>query len=206
MTNSTDGTGRVDDTIRIGGLMENAARAAAPVVRGVEDAQLGLPTPCAEYDVRALLNHLLHVVIGFQALAAKGTADFSTTPDYVAEGGWRDRFTAETRKLAGAWARPGTLEGVSGGFGMPQLTVAHMVLGDMTVHAWDLARATGQDFTPDGPALAELAPAFAELAPMARRMKVFGEPVPVPEGTPAFETLLAATGRAPDWSPRPANA
>jgi uncharacterized protein (TIGR03086 family) len=190
-------------TNEISGLLEGAAREARPVVRGVRDEQLGDPTPCSEYDVRALLNHLFHVVVSFQALAAKGTADFTTTPDHLGSGGadWRARFEEETARLVEAWSAPGALEGTSQGMGLPQRTVGGMVLGDLTVHAWDLARATGQDFTPYEPSLPVLVEGWRELAPMGRKMNVFGEPFPVPEDASPFVELLALSGRDPGWHP-----
>ncbi|OEU88874.1 hypothetical protein DB35_21910 [Streptomyces abyssalis] len=189
-------------TNEISGLLEGAARAARPVVRGVREGQLGAPTPCSEYDVRALLDHLMHVVVSFQALAAKGTADFSTTPGYVGGGSdWRARFDEETARLVDAWAAPGALEGTSQGMGLPQRTVGGMVLGDLTVHAWDLARATGQDFTPYEPSLPVLLEGWRELAPMGRKMNVFGEPFPVPDDASLFDELLALSGRDPGWCP-----
>lgn len=183
------------------GLLEGAARRARPVVREVEDGLLGAPTPCAEYDVRALLNHLLLVVVNFQALAVRESADFSATPDYVGEGGWRTRFEEETARLVEVWSAPGALEGTSPGMGLPQRTVGGMVLGDLTVHAWDLARATGREYAPYGPGVPLLEESLGALAPTARRMKVFGEPFPLPDGASAFERVLAVTGRDPGWSP-----
>ncbi|MFF8285633.1 TIGR03086 family metal-binding protein [Streptomyces albus] len=181
-------------------LMDSAARATEPVIRGIADDQLSAPTPCAEYDVHALLNHLFHVVVSFQGLAAKEPADFSTTPEYVT-GDWRSRFGEETVKLVEAWSAPDALEGVSPGMGLPQRTVAHMVIGDVVVHGWDLARATGQEYRPDMAALGEIRPAFEEIGPMARKAGVFGEEVPVPPEATPFEKLLAGTGRDPHWSP-----
>ncbi|QNE79336.1 TIGR03086 family protein [Streptomyces finlayi] len=178
-----------------------AARAQAlPVVAGIDDERLGDPTPCSEYDVRALLNHLFHVVVNFQALAAKQPTDFGLTPDVVT-GDWRGAFARETGQLVTAWDASGAEDGVAGAMGLPARTVGLMVLGDLTVHAWDLARATGQDFLPAGAAVDEAGPAFAALAPQAREGKMFGEPVPVPAGASAFEQLLALTGRDPGWRP-----
>ncbi|HBF83828.1 MAG TPA: TIGR03086 family protein, partial [Streptomyces sp.] len=56
---------------KISELLDAAAARTCPVVRAVDDAQLTAPTPCGEYDVRALLNHLFQVVTNFQALAAR---------------------------------------------------------------------------------------------------------------------------------------
>lgn len=170
---NTQGVGRpyrraMTNTIR--DLLESAAQRAVPVVRGITDERLADPTPCSEYDVRALTDHLIQVVINFQALAAKKNADFGSVPHYTDDAGdWRARFADETATLVKAWAAPGAEEGTSGTMGLPARTVGHMVLGDLTVHAWDLARATGQEFTPDPAVVGEIGPALAEMAPMARK-------------------------------------
>ncbi|MEU1864446.1 TIGR03086 family metal-binding protein [Streptomyces gardneri] len=182
---------------RIGDLLRSAAAHAEPLVGATTDESLGARTPCAEYDVRALLNHLFAVVVNFQALAAKESADFSETPDRLAEDGWRERFSVETGKLVTAWSAPGAEEGTSGAMGLPARTVGSMVLLDLTVHAWDLARATGRGFEPDPAVVAGLAEEVESMAPMARKMNVFGESVDLPEGASAFERLLAVTGRDP---------
>ncbi|NEE55097.1 TIGR03086 family protein, partial [Streptomyces sp. SID8455] len=93
-------------TQTISELLEAAADRALPVVRGIDDGQLDRRTPCAEYDVRALVNHLFQVVVNFQALAAREEADFSQEPDFVT-GDWRGRFGAETARLVEAWGVPG---------------------------------------------------------------------------------------------------
>ncbi|MFE8914667.1 TIGR03086 family metal-binding protein [Streptomyces globisporus] len=187
-------------TQTIGELLETAAGRALPVVRGIDDGQLAARTPCAEYDVRALLNHLFLVVVNFQALAAREDVDFGREPEFVT-GDWRGRFGDETARLVKAWSVPGVEEGTTGQMGLPARTVGLMVLGDLTVHAWDLARATGTDFVPEPSVLDEVGPGLAAMAPQAREMKVFGEPFPVPESATAFERLLAVTGRDPGWTP-----
>ncbi|MGW7365074.1 TIGR03086 family metal-binding protein [Streptomyces sp. NPDC054841] len=182
-------------------LLEATTARAVPVVRGVTAADLTAPTPCPEYDVRALINHLLLVIVNFRALAAKKDSDFSTTPDRTA-GDWQGLFEDETARLVTAWAEPGAEEGTAGSLGLPARTVGHMVLGDLTVHLWDLARATGQDYDPDPEVVAELGPAVEEMAPMARQWGAFGEAVSVPADASPFARVLATTGRDPGWSPR----
>ncbi|MEV2256818.1 TIGR03086 family metal-binding protein [Streptomyces sp. NPDC050147] len=191
----------------IADLLKAATAHAVPVVRAIPEDRLTAPTPCAEYDVKALVNHLLQVVVQFQALAAKQNADFSESPDYVAESpgpDWRDRFADEAGKLVAAWAAPGADEGTTGAMDMPARTVGCMALLDLTVHAWDLARATGQEYEPapeSSGVVAALREAVAGLGPTARKMGVFGEPLPVPEGASELERLLAETGRDPRWTP-----
>lgn len=211
----------------IADLLKAATAHAVPVVRAIPEDRLTAPTPCAEYDVKALVNHLLQVVVQFQALAAKQDAEFGETPDLVADSrdsgsdsdsgsgsgsdsgpasDWRDRFADEAAKLVAAWAAPGADEGTTGAMDMPARTVGCMALLDLTVHAWDLARATGQEYEPapeSSGVVAALREAVAGLAPTARKMGVFGEPVAVPEGASELERLLAETGRDPRWTPQP---
>lgn len=186
----------------IPGVLKSAAAVARPVVEGVTEARFGDPTPCAEYDVKELLNHLFLVVTNFQALAKGGTADFSTTPDRLT-GDWRGEFGAETERLVEAWSAPEALEGVSAGMGLPQPVVAKMILLDLTIHAWDLARATGRDFTPDPRAVSVLLGFLGDMAPMARANGVFGEEVEVGDDATDFERLLGGSGRDPQWKGRP---
>ncbi|MFC8076186.1 TIGR03086 family metal-binding protein [Streptomyces sp. NPDC057307] len=185
---------------KISTLIETAAADALPVLRGVRDDQLTLPTPCAEYDVHGLLDHLFQVITNFQALAAKGESDFGAAAERLADDR-RERFAAEIAELIKAWDAPGAEDGLTGGMNMPARTVGAMALGDLVVHSWDLARATGQPYEPDAVVVAMLNDEFTALAPTARKMGVFGEPFPVGEDAPPFESLLAETGRDPAWRP-----
>ncbi|MFJ8002130.1 hypothetical protein ACIQ7D_34335 [Streptomyces sp. NPDC096310] len=99
-----------------------------------------------------------------------------------------------------AWGAPGAEEGTSGATGLPARTVGSMVPRDLTVHAWDLARATGQPYEPEAALVGVLVAEFGALAPTARRMGMSGEPVA--EGAAPFDVLLALTGRGPGWTPQ----
>ncbi|MGW3724362.1 TIGR03086 family metal-binding protein [Streptomyces sp. NPDC000851] len=189
----------------LGDLLARARERAVPVVRAVPDELLAAPTPCADYDVKSLVNHLFHVVVEFQKLAAKGESDFSSTPDRVGAGpDWRERFADETDELVAAWAAPGAEDGTAGAWQMPARLVGSMALLDLTVHVWDLAQAIGREYPVDEAAEAvveQLTGTVAELAPTARATGVFADPVAVTETASAFERLLAQTGRDPHWTP-----
>lgn len=185
---------------KISTLLEAAADDAMPVLRGVRDDQLTLPTPCAEYDVHGLLDHLFQVITNFQLLAGKGESDFAAAPERLGDDR-RERFAAEIARLIEAWAAPGAETGVTGAMSMPARTVGAMALGDLAVHTWDLARATGQTYEPDAAVVRMLGVEFMALAPTARSMNMFGEPFPVDGDVTAFESLLAETGRDPGWRP-----
>ncbi|WP_320067376.1 TIGR03086 family metal-binding protein [Micromonospora sp. RTGN7] len=180
-------------------LLAEAAPRAVAVVRAIRDDQLDLPTPCADYSVRDLLHHLYQVVVNFKELAAKRPAKWDKT-DLLTDG-WRDRFAAETERLIEAWADPAALEGVSPRVGLPRETVGEMGLIDLTVHAWDLARATGQPFeaAPDATAVAH---AFMDrMGDTGQRMGAFAAPVDAPPNSSPFDRALARLGRHPAWSP-----
>ncbi|MFH8566881.1 TIGR03086 family metal-binding protein [Streptomyces sp. NPDC017993] len=208
----TDITGMTDEERRTPGreerpapiseLLDAAAGAALPVLCEVSDDELGQRTPCTEYDVRSLINHLFQVVVAFQTLAGKKEVDFRHTPDRIAEFGarWPDRFAEESARLVEAWAAPGAEEGLTGGMNLPARTVGRMALLDLTVHAWDVARAIGRPYTPAPGCVPELRQLAADMGPTARKMQVFGEPVAVPEGASELDELLAATGRDPGWT------
>lgn len=180
-------------------LLATAAPRTVAVVRGIADDQLDLPTPCAEYTVRDLLNHLFEVVVNFQGLAAKRPTTWADKPDHLGDG-WRDRFEIETRRLIDAWSEPASMEGVSPGMGLPQETVGGMALLDLTVHGWDLAVATGQPYEPAPEAVDALRELVEQLGPLPRKMGVFAEVVPTSPGLPDVHRLLAATGRDPAWT------
>ncbi|WP_329520325.1 TIGR03086 family metal-binding protein [Spirillospora sp. NBC_01491] len=186
-------------------LMVPAADGVARIVRGVPDGRLGSPTPCPDWDVRALLNHLILWT------GRAGTAARKQPPpapgedhDFTAEPGWAERFAVQARETAEAWTDPAAWEGdtsLSGGGGMSAAYIGGIVFGEFVLHGWDLAVATGQH--PDLPAdLVEAA--HRQLVPtaaMAREYAVFGPEVPVPEESPQLDRLLGLSGRDPDWKP-----
>lgn len=181
-------------TTEISQLLAAAAARTVPVMQGIREDQFDAPTPCAEFRVRDLVNHLYLVVVNFQDLAARRPADFSATPDRL-QGDWRAAFAEETERLTAAWADPAALEGVSPGMGLPQPTVGKMALLDVAVHGWDLAAATGQPYQPAPAVVAALQPFAEQMAPQARAMGVFGEPAEAAPDAGHFERLLALTGR-----------
>ncbi|MFC4061051.1 TIGR03086 family metal-binding protein [Planomonospora corallina] len=174
-------------------MLSRAADRTIGVVRGIRDDQLGLPTPCAEYDVRALLGHLSWVAAMMAALARKEPVPpADTEPAALQE---------RVRDMVAAWADPAAFEGESPMMGFPMTVVFQMGLGDLVVHGWDLARATGQDYEVDAETTEAMLVYVEQMAPMARQNGVFGEEVAVPAGAPPFERMLGLSGRDPAWKP-----
>lgn len=184
-----------------------ATDALADLVRGVRDDQLGHPTPCPEYAVADLLDHIGGLAIAFRWAATKSAPPGGATPTADGsqlEAGWRDRIAAELDALAQAWRDPAAYGGMTmaGPIEMPGEIAALVALDEVVVHGWDLARATRQDYAPDDTVvLASLG--FAETfdVPEGAGDGPFGPPVAVPADAPALDRLAGATGRDPNWRP-----
>jgi len=167
------------------------------VVARVRPDQLGLPTPCALWDVRALIGHLVEANQLF-AVAAGAEPAVLPADDPLAA------YPASTEAVRRAWHQPGVLDRhVRLPFGALLGAVAvRMHFVDHLVHGWDLAVATGQDATLD-PVLASAAhdEMTTALAGVPRGPDVaggpFGPPVPWPDDAPVHERLVAFLGRRP---------
>src|ERR1039457_629056 len=172
------------------------------IVAAVQPGQLGLPTPCAEYDVRALLSH---IVGGLNRIAIVGEGgDALARParaDDVPGEGWLDACRAATQRARAAWADDVKLDvmvEVPWGKIPGRFAVAGYIQEILT-HGWDLAKATGQP-TEGDPELAFFALAGAKriLPPEARGDDVPSAPVvPVPPDAAPYAQLAAWLGRQP---------
>lgn len=159
------------------------------VVRGITGDQWDNPTPCADWDVRALTRHVFQVVTAVQLAGAGGPV-----PSEL----WtRDLHDADFDAAARAAGQPPAATIDMGGRPMPGPVVAAMLTTDLVVHGWDLARATGQAW--DVPA-ADAERFLGGFAEQGRQMGLFAAPVPVPAGAPVLDRVLGLSGRNPAWS------
>ena len=173
-------------------LRPTAARVAA-IVAGVRSDQLDLPTPCPDYTVGDLLDHVDGLSLAFTWAATK---DFPEGPSAGGSGDasrlgddWRDRIPARVSTLGGAWQDDSAWDGMTmaGPIEMPGQIAGLVAANELVVHGWDLARATGQDYDADD-AVTAGATAFAEMFDDDNRGDAFGPPV---------------AARAPDRPQRP---
>jgi uncharacterized protein (TIGR03086 family) len=70
----------------------------------------------------------------------------------------------------------------------------------MVLHGWDLAAATGQQYTVSDRAAAAALAAVEANAELFRQYKGFAEPLTTPAGAPVLDRVLAVSGRDPGWS------
>jgi uncharacterized protein (TIGR03086 family) len=179
-----------------------AYRTALDWVSGLAAAvrpdQLDLPTPCTEYDVRALLGHLITTVRRAVAIA-EGSSPFDVP---VVVTGVPDADLAATyahdAKLAlDAWADDARLDAVvTVPWGqVPGRGAVGAYTNETLVHGWDLAVATGQDSETDP----ELAAAILAVAQRAIPAEPRGGHVPfAPPVEPAPDA--GPTERLANWS------
>lgn len=183
------------------------ARAAEPLLRlvpTVSAGQLGDPTPCSAWDVRALVDHLLLWAPALEAAGRRTTAPARTDAiDDLPAGAWADELAARVRRTVDAWSRPHAWEGTTAldGFTLPAPVVGGMLVGELVVHGWDLARATGHEPSWDDDVLRYLHGEVAFSAQTGREMGVYGPERAVPGSATVLDRTLALTGRDPAWSP-----
>jgi uncharacterized protein (TIGR03086 family) len=185
----------------------------ARVVGGVREDQLGGTTPCPDYPVAALLDHLMGLCVAFTCAARKEpmptdggeSQQGEATADHL-EPAWRERLPERLRELVTAWEDPAAWEGecTAGGVTMPSAVMGLVALDEVAVHGWDLARATGQDYRLDEATTATVLAFTAESATPENadaRTGIFGPVVEVPADAPAWDRALGFAGRDPGWRP-----
>lgn len=182
-------------------LMRTAAEAANDVVQGVRQDQLELPTPCAEWDVRTLINHLMTTSGHMSELVArKQPVDMPAlmATDFMT-GDWAKDYAVQVDKAAAAWALPGATEGTFAMHGppYPAEALAGMFLSELVTHGWDLARATSQTLNIPEELAAKALELNKGMAPEGRTQGLFGEPVPVGEAASTLDKAVAIAGRDP---------
>lgn len=122
-----------------------AQAVARQVMQGVTADQMSAATPCASWDVAGLINHM---VGGNQFFAAgmRGQAPSADETNWAA-GDWQASFDTNAADALAAFGEEGALERtVTLPFGeMPGAAFMGLAMTDTFQHAWDLAKATGQD-------------------------------------------------------------
>ncbi|MFC6934863.1 TIGR03086 family metal-binding protein [Actinomadura yumaensis] len=121
--------------------------------------------------------------------------------DHAGEDGWAETYAERLDRAVAAWAEPGVWQGdIDLGFmAMPAPELASVVVKEMAVHGWDVARATGQDFRASEALGALVLDVVERHGATYREYDGFADPVPVPDGASAFERAIALSGRDPAW-------
>ena len=174
---------------------QRTVAAANQMVGCVSATDLGSPTPCTEWTVQALIEHMIGTNNMFSAALIGGAGQ---SPENVARdlGGSYAR-SAET--AVSAWREPGALERtLKLPIGeMPAALAITINLADQLVHTWDLAQALGRPFTMDPEAAEGVLTVMQQIMQPEFRGpgKGFAAEVPCPADAPVQDRLLAFSGR-----------
>ena len=184
--------------------LADAADSAARTVDNITPAQLGGPTPCTEWDVRTLLNHVILWTSHSLERRAHGESvapelmerDFAAAQDFAAA------YRAQLDRALAAWADPAVWDrelDVMGGK-TPAADVGALMIAELVLHGWDLAAATGQDYSVSGSAAEAALRAVEANAELFRQYKGFADPVPAAASARVLDRVLALSGRDPVWT------
>ncbi len=185
-------------------LISKAAESAKSLMSGVQASQLDASTPCKDFKVRDLANHMAGLAMGAERAAKKldRIAPPDPMPDMVGDNPGA-AYAPIADANAAAWSAPGALEGNTN-FGpgeMPAQMAAAITLMELAVHSWDLAAATGQSYTMDPEVAAATYETVKQLASGSDRDGgPFGPEVQVSDSASVQDQLLAFSGRDPNWS------
>jgi uncharacterized protein (TIGR03086 family) len=186
--------------------MAAAAAEATRVVAGAANTKtLEQTTPCTDWDLRTLLNHMILWTSYSAERRAHGesVAEELMSKDFTAEPGYAQAYQAQIAKAVDAWSEPEAWAGDRNvmGSATPAADIAAMLIAEMVLHGWDIAQATGQDYRCDeGVAQAVLETVRAQ-GELFRQYQGFAAIVSVPEDATAFDRALALSGRDPGWKP-----
>ena len=186
-------------TTTTGELYVQAMRATSAFIDAVRDDDWHRPTPCTEWDVKQIANHIIGENLwAAELLQGKTIQDVGNALDGDLAGDDPATAYRESARIAG--------EAVSGPEAMQ--TICHLSFGDYSgadyaaqlfmdslIHGWDIAKATGQDTALDGDLVAACLPIAEELTTAFRGSGAFGENLSVGSDADSQTRLLALLGR-----------
>ena len=178
--------------------LEQSYDQTATLVGRLTPAEFEAPSPCAGWDVRATLNHMLGATWMF-TLVNQGHAADEDAGDVIGDDATL-AVTAAAKENLASWRQPGAFEGDrSYVFGTFPATGAVMLnLGEVVVHNWDVARATGRELAIN-PAVGQMIYDWAVSIPLDdfRDHGAFGPEVAVTASAPIVDRLVGLLGRQP---------
>jgi uncharacterized protein (TIGR03086 family) len=171
-----------DESLRV---LLHALDQAGDVLDQVHPDDLGNPTPCSDWSVSMLVDHLVATPARFLAMMKGEEIDWSADPPHL-EHGWGPEFRNHADDLVHAWHE---LEG-------DPPTPAAWQVAELAVHTWDLTTALRIPVQGLDPEVADTALGFmrANLRP-EMRSHAFGSEQPAPPDAGPYVRLAAFAGR-----------
>ncbi|MFD9030875.1 TIGR03086 family metal-binding protein [Streptomyces sp. NPDC059567] len=180
-------------------LLEKALTHTTQLLGNVTPDQYAWPTPCDDFDVRALANHLVAGNPYYVTLAQGGAPDFSLfAQDHIGERQAGEVYGEGAKEVLGAWQFEGALARqmpLPGGVPGPRLADLHLL--EAVLHGWDLATATGQHRGGDADAVEAVFRTWYGNYPDEIRPQtgMFGPSKVAAQDAPALDRLAAYFGR-----------
>ena len=171
------------------------------LIKGTKPEQLSAATPCANWNVRGLINHFVTGAPMFAAAFRGEDVQIdpdAPVPDMVGDDPLAS-FDAAIKDFRDAADAPGAMDKVLNlPFGqIPAPFVIELLKFDLLVHAWDLSQATGQKFEPPADLTEQtLETARNMLSTEMRNGDTFAAEVTPPSSATPIERLAAFTGRS----------
>jgi uncharacterized protein (TIGR03086 family) len=185
--------------------LAEAAGEAARIARGAAGTPLDSPTPDADWDLRRLVDHwVLYSAHGLERRARrKPIPDDLAARDFAADPDWPEQYAAQLDRALAAWRDPAAWDGEIdlGGMSAPAETVVGMLVKELVVHGWDVARATGQEIEVGEETARLVLDLVVEHGALFREYGGFADELPVEAGTPTLDRALRLSGRDPHWRP-----
>jgi uncharacterized protein (TIGR03086 family) len=172
---------------------EDTLRVLQQVLHSIPPEDLSKRTPCPEFDVAGLTDHLL------RSITMIGSAVGAKLPPRNDSDSIEQQVITAAQPTITAWQHHG-LDGMValGANEAPAAAVVGILSIEFLVHAWDYAVATGPEIDVPEP-LAEYVLGIARkiITPQSRPAAGFADPVAVPDDASALDRLIAFTGRNP---------
>jgi uncharacterized protein (TIGR03086 family) len=172
---------------------EAALRAVLDTVEVVDDDDLHRPTPCRDFDVSALAEHLIDTIIRLGTAA--GIEHQDTDGQSIAQ-----RILHVTHTVLAGLRRRGLGGDITfSGRALPGRLALGILSLELAVHGWDFAVALNRslDMT-DALAAHILGLAHHTLTAESRVKAGFDPPLPAPQTASPLDKLVAFTGRDPN--------
>jgi uncharacterized protein (TIGR03086 family) len=177
---------------------DRAVAVANDVIAAVKPDQLDHPTPCTDWSVRQLLNHLVGGNLMFASIVTDAPRP-DRSVDHLGDdplGAFQDTVLDLRTLFSADGVLAATYDTPIGRGPGSQLVTMRVV--EMTVHSWDLAKATGQSTDLDPELAEECLVTLRAATARGRDGGPFGPERPAPEGASAADRLAAFAGRAVD--------
>jgi uncharacterized protein (TIGR03086 family) len=166
-------------------------------VREVPEAAWDNPAPCEGWVARDVVRHLVEWMPAFLTDAGGPQLRIGPSPDSDPVGAWTTLDSGLESLLDDPVACSTEITHPRAGAHRLDNAIATFFIGDIVVHTWDLARASGLDETLDPEEVHEMLVAMKPLDEILRASGQYGPRVDVPAGADEQTRLIAFTGRKP---------